>query len=206
MKTLYERRRQSVYLRIAAGTILAIFIWTVFGLVPACSLDDPDCGLLFPSPHFENDWIDEPLAGVLDSETSLLEAEERVEMNLDQERQPQNTVSPSTWPVHTQLADETSFVAHASGFSVIESAFWRNDTWIFITSKPWSFPPMSLVISNAPDHGQKIFTDDSVVKVMSRNEAKEAGLELDAAEAVDGTSVSMRACRLGEVLTCMCNS
>jgi hypothetical protein len=50
---------------------------------------------------------------------------------------------------------------------------------------------MKLVLSNAPDHGQKIFTDDSVVRVMSRKEAGDSGLDIDAAEAVDGTSVSV---------------
>jgi hypothetical protein len=51
---------------------------------------------------------------------------------------------------------------------------------------------MSLVVSNAPDHGQKIFTDDSVVQVMSPRQAEKAGLNLGSAEAVDGTSVSNR--------------
>lgn len=49
---------------------------------------------------------------------------------------------------------------------------------------------MSLVVSNAPDHGQKIFTDDSVVRVLSRREAEDAGLDVVTAEVVDGTSVS----------------
>lgn len=56
---------------------------------------------------------------------------------------------------------------------------------------------MKLVLSNAPDHGQKIFTDDSVVRVMSRKEAEDAGLDIDAAEVVDGTSVSGLFSRLG---------
>lgn len=49
---------------------------------------------------------------------------------------------------------------------------------------------MSLVVSNAPDHGQKIFTDDSVVRVLSRREAEDAGLDAVTAEVVEGTSVS----------------
>lgn len=53
---------------------------------------------------------------------------------------------------------------------------------------------MSLVVSNAPDHGQKIFTDDSVVQVMTPKQAEESALELDKAEAVDGTSVSGLVC------------
>ena len=121
---------------------------------------------------------------VVDVERDLPGEEEGIQtLNV----QLQNTFSKGSRP--RPYAD-TTFAAHAPGFSVIENAYWRNDTWYFITSKPWSFPPMSLVVSNAPDHGEKVFTDDSVVRVLSKKEALQTGLEIDDAEENEGTSVS----------------
>jgi hypothetical protein len=51
------------------------------------------------------------------------------------------------------------------------------------------FSGVKLVVSNAPDHGKRVFTDENVVRVLSLKEAIEEGLVEDA-EKEEGTSVS----------------
>lgn len=187
MKSLHDRRRFSALFRVLAGTTLALLVWTISTLIPGCPADDPDCSVALP-PRFENDWLQRPaMEAMVDVERDLTREEEEEEHVQEVDRQLQTVVSVAPRP--RPFAD-TTFLAHAPGFSVIENAYWRNDTWYFITSKPWSFPAMSLVVSNAPDHKEKLFTDDSVVRVLHRKEALEAGLEIDDAEEDEGTSVS----------------
>lgn len=183
MKSLHDRRRFAAVLRIIAGTTLALVVWTIFSLIPACPADDPECGAVL-APRFESNWLQDSTRDVVDIERDVPGEGEGIQaLNV----QLQNAFAKGSRP--RPYAD-TTFAAHAPGFSVIENAYWRNDTWYFITSKPWSFPPMSLVVSNAPDHGEKIFTDDSVVRVLSKKGALQAGLEINDAEEKEGTLVS----------------
>lgn len=124
---------------------------------------------------------------------SGLEEDEEEESEVVARKASQNTFSSATTLINQQAQTngETSFLAYAPGFSVIQNAYWRNDTWYFVTSKPWSFPDMKLVLTNGPDHGQTSKTDDSVVQVLSLAQAKEEGLEVDKVDVVQGTSVSL---------------
>lgn len=183
MKSLHDRRRYSAILRILAGTTLAILVWTLFSFIPACPANDPECsGVALPiSPKFDNDWLRDGRVDLMDVQRDLTPEEEE----MDTERSLQSVVAIDS----PRPFGETTFKAHAPGFSVIENAYWRNDTWYLVTSKPWSFPDMKLVVSNAPDHGKKVFTDESVVRVLSLTEARDEGLLEDAVEE-RGTSVS----------------
>ena len=184
MKSLHDRRRFAAVIRILAGTTLAIFVWTVFSLIPTCPADDPECKVAL-APQFDKNWIEDSTLNVYDVERGLVEKEEEIHGFEHALNNAVSVVKPF------RPYGDTRFAAHAAGFSVIENAYWRNDTWYLITAKPWSFPSMSLVVSNAPDHKEKVFTDDSVVRVLSKKEAHDAGLDIDNAEDNDGTSVSL---------------
>jgi hypothetical protein len=86
---------------------------------------------------------------------------------------------------------ETTILSHAPGFTTIEGAYWRNHTWIFVTSKPWSFPPMQHVVTNAPWHNAEIRWDESVARVVTPREAREMALDVGRAVNVEGSSVSL---------------
>lgn len=93
--------------------------------------------------------------------------------------------------VHHPRSLETKVVSHAPGFTTIDGAYWRNHTWVFVTSKPWSFPPMQHVVTNGPWHNEEIRWDDTVARIITPREAKELGLEIDDAVNVEGSSVSL---------------
>jgi hypothetical protein len=187
MKSLHDRRRYSAIIRILAGTTLALFVWTLFSFIPGCPAGDPECsGVALPtSPKFEVDWLQEGRVDLVDVQRDLTDEEMETE---EMERSLQSPVSIAPGN-SVRPFGETTFKAHAPGFSVIENAYWRNDTWFLVTSKPWSFPDVKLVVSNAPDHGKRVFTDESVVRVLSLKEAREEGL-MEGAEEEEGTSVS----------------
>lgn len=129
MKSLHERRRNSVYMRVGAGTILAIIVWTVFGLVPGCSPDDPNCGISIPSPQFENDWMEEPMARVVYEEPTVFAKVQAVQQASLGDQRPTPTTFVSTVPTSIKVIEperspvvgETTFLSHAPGFSVIET-------------------------------------------------------------------------------------
>jgi hypothetical protein len=129
MKSLHERRRNSVYMRVSAGTILAIIVWTIFGFFSVCSPDDPSCALALPSPHFENDWMAEPMALVAEEPMVIAKGEVVEKASLGHQR-PTQSVYFSTPPAveevverpqPAQESEETTFLAHAPGYSVIET-------------------------------------------------------------------------------------
>ena len=86
---------------------------------------------------------------------------------------------------------ETKVLAHAAGFTVLDNAYWRNHTWYFVTSKKWAFPEIRHVVTNGPWYDEQTRWDDSVARVISPKEALELGLEVNDAEIVDGSSVSL---------------
>lgn len=86
--------------------------------------------------------------------------------------------------------NNSQFLAHAPGYSVISNAYWRDGTWLLITDQPWSMPDVSKVVSNAPDYGGSEWTTDKEIKVLSPKAAEAEGL-LVAVEDVDGVSVSL---------------
>lgn len=198
MKSLSDRRRLYMFLRVLAGSASAIVVWTLVnmsGFISVCSASDPDCQLYVMPASLEQSWLGESgyesKGGV--STSDILEEEEEEENEVvARKAADQNTFSLDPHFINRQAQNhgETSFLAHAPGFSVIQNAYWRNDTWYFVTSKPWSFPDVKLVVTNGPDHGQTAKTDESVVRVLTFAEAKQEGLELNKAETVHGTSVS----------------
>lgn len=66
----------------------------------------------------------------------------------------------------------TKVISHAAGFTVLENAYWRNDTWYFVTEQPWSFPELASVVTSGPWHGSPLYTDDRVVQVISLEQAE----------------------------------
>lgn len=114
-------------MRVGAGTILAIIVWTIFGFFSVCSPDDPSCALAFPSPHFENDWMEEPMALPLDEEPMLLAKGGTLDQVSLGDNRPTQTAFVSTPQAAVEVAErphaieETTFLAHAPGFSVIET-------------------------------------------------------------------------------------
>lgn len=84
---------------------------------------------------------------------------------------------------------ETSVMAHAPGFTVLEHAYWRNHTWYFVSSKKWAFPEMRHVVTNAPWYGAETRWDESVARIVTVQEAMDLGLEVDDVEVVRGSSV-----------------
>ncbi|KAJ9119165.1 hypothetical protein QFC22_003657 [Naganishia vaughanmartiniae] len=201
MKSLSDRRRLYMFLRVLAGSVSAFIVWglvNLSGFISVCAADDPDCQLYYAMPApLEQLWRGESgyqSKGGLLSEFSGLEEDDEDDESEVFARKPassQNMFSLSSNRINQQPYnyDETSFLAHAPGFSVIQNAYWRNETWYFITSKPWSFPDVKLVVTNGPDHGQNTKTDDSIVRVASLAEAKAEGLELDQVDTVQGTSL-----------------
>ncbi|KAJ9119166.1 hypothetical protein QFC22_003658 [Naganishia vaughanmartiniae] len=80
---------------------------------------------------------------------------------------------------------ETSVVAHAPGFTLLENAYWKNHTWYFVTSRPWAFPELPMVMTNAPDYDEPALFDDGVAKLVSLNEAELIGLDFNDVVAVE---------------------
>ncbi|KAJ9103166.1 hypothetical protein QFC21_002588 [Naganishia friedmannii] len=199
MKSLSDRRRLYMFLRVLAGTVSAIIVWglvNMSGFISVCSAEDPDCQLFVMPASLEQSWLGESSyeSKGVSPEFSVLEDDDDEEEGAVVTRK---AASQSTFSLTSNLINqqaqphgETSFLAHAPGFSVIQNAFWRNDTWYFVTSKRWSFPDVKLVVTNGPDHGQTAKTDDSVVKVLNLAEAKAEGLALNEVDAVQGTSIS----------------
>lgn len=93
--------------------------------------------------------------------------------------------------MHHPKSLETTVVSHAPGFTTIEGAYWKNHTWIFVTSKPWSFPPMQHVVTNGAWHNEEVRWDDTVARIITPREAKEEGLNVVDAVNVEGSSVSL---------------
>ncbi|KAJ9110103.1 hypothetical protein QFC19_001774 [Naganishia cerealis] len=205
MKSLADRRRLYIFLRILAGSTAAIIVWGIInlrGLISLCAADDPGCHLHDIVPvQLEHGWLGGGTSDVKAFESGFAIPDNDDDDDDDDDggeivvrkAASQNTFSGSVSSVVSQARDhgETTFLAHAPGFSVIQNAYWRNDTWYFVTSKPWSQPEVSLVVTNGPDHGQTTKTDDSVVQVLSLAEANAKGLALEKVHVVPGTSVSL---------------
>jgi hypothetical protein len=87
---------------------------------------------------------------------------------------------------------ETTVVSHAPGFTLFENAYWKNHTWYFVTSRPWAFPELSMVMTNSPgyDDWSPRF-HDGLARVLSLSEAEHLGLNLKDAEVVKGSTVSV---------------
>lgn len=88
------------------------------------------------------------------------------------------------------IASETSILSHAPGFTVFENAYWREDKWYFVTSRKWAFPDMKFVVTDSAVSWNDVKWDDSVVQVLSFQEAREMNIGIDEVENVEGTSVS----------------
>ncbi|KAJ9119169.1 hypothetical protein QFC22_003661 [Naganishia vaughanmartiniae] len=84
---------------------------------------------------------------------------------------------------------ETIVVAHAPGFTLFENAYWRNHTWYFVSSRPWAFPEMSTIMTNAPgyDEWPPLF-HDGLAKLVSLAEAEALRLNLQSVEIVKGST------------------
>ncbi|KAJ9122996.1 hypothetical protein QFC24_004035 [Naganishia onofrii] len=85
---------------------------------------------------------------------------------------------------------ETSVIAHAPGFTLFENAYWRNHTWYFVSARPWAFPELPMVMTNAPDYGEtsSAMFHDGLAKVVLPSETEDMGLNIDEVEVVEGTT------------------
>ncbi|KAJ9103162.1 hypothetical protein QFC21_002584 [Naganishia friedmannii] len=110
---------------------------------------------------------------------------------------PSSFVSSATWKLQQKLytadarqrSGETTVVTHAPGFTLFENAYWKNNTWYFVSSRSWAFPEMSLVMTNAPgyDEWPPVF-HDGLARLMTVSEADVLGLTLKDAEVVKGST------------------
>lgn len=93
-------------------------------------------------------------------------------------------------PGEHQKFGETTVVAHAPGFTLFENAYWKNHTWYFVSSRPWAFPELSMVMTNAPgyDEWPPLF-HDGLARVVSHAEAEDLGLNIEDVEVVKGSTV-----------------
>jgi hypothetical protein len=139
-----NRARFNNLMRVCAGGLSALLLWTYLHWYPVCHADDPEC-------------------------------HSRTSRSLD---------TSHVRPI------ETSVLAHAPGFTVLENAYWRNNTWYFVSSKKWAFPEVRHIVTNAPWYGEDIKWDDNVAQILTPQEAVDLGLEVNDVEIVQGSSVS----------------
>lgn len=120
-------------------------------------------------------------------------------LHWNSDREPDDSLSHSPVPRSLETNQtplfETTVMAHAAGFTVLENAYWSNHTWYFVTPNKQTFPEIRLVVTNAPwhehwDDGEDTRWDDSVARVVTLKEAMDLGREFDNAEVVHGSSVS----------------
>ncbi|KAH8079390.1 hypothetical protein HD553DRAFT_345736 [Filobasidium floriforme] len=71
----------------------------------------------------------------------------------------------------------TKVISHAAGFTVLENAYWKNDTWYFVSEQPWSFPDLASVVTQGPWHGSTPYTDARVVRLITLDEATAMGIQ-----------------------------
>ncbi|KAJ9110105.1 hypothetical protein QFC19_001776 [Naganishia cerealis] len=84
---------------------------------------------------------------------------------------------------------ETTVIAHAQGFTLIENAYWKNHTWYFVSSRTWAFPELKYILTNSPDNNQHPEFHDGLAKLVSPVEAQYLGLYLDEVEVVEGSTL-----------------
>lgn len=87
---------------------------------------------------------------------------------------------------------ESTIIAHASGFTYLENAYWKNYTWYFISSRPWAFPELTHIVTNVPDYDElpEMYHNDGLARVVLPTEMEELGLNLNDVEVVKGSTVS----------------
>jgi hypothetical protein len=87
---------------------------------------------------------------------------------------------------------ETTIIAHAPGFTLFENAYWKNYTWYFISSRPWAFPELTMVVTNVPDYDElpEMYHNDGLARVVPPTDVENLGLDLDDVEVVEGSTVS----------------
>jgi hypothetical protein len=85
---------------------------------------------------------------------------------------------------------QTRFIAHAPGYSVISNAYIRNGRWYFITTEPWSFPSLDLVLTSGPGFEDSAAPTSTFAQVISPEEAWELGITPEAVEFEDSHTVS----------------
>ncbi|KAJ9103163.1 hypothetical protein QFC21_002585 [Naganishia friedmannii] len=87
---------------------------------------------------------------------------------------------------------ETTTIAHAPGFTLFENAYWKNYAWYFVSSRPWAFPELTMVVTNVPDYDElpEMFHNDGLARVVTPVEMADLGLDLEDVEVLDGSTVS----------------
>jgi hypothetical protein len=91
---------------------------------------------------------------------------------------------------HHRRSKETTVVAHAPGFTLFENAYWKNHTWYFVSSRPWAFPELPMIMTDAPDYNERASFHDGLAKLVSLAEAELLGLDFNDVEVVEGSTVS----------------
>ncbi|KAJ9122995.1 hypothetical protein QFC24_004034 [Naganishia onofrii] len=93
---------------------------------------------------------------------------------------------------HHHKSKETTVVAHAPGFTLFENAYWKNHTWYFVSSRPWAFPELPMIMTDAPDYNERASFHDGLAKLVSLAEAELLGLDFNDVEVVEGSTANTK--------------